>query len=119
MDTGYGDDDADDAGAIDQSLAKEIDQMRRLSKGGPWLYLWNSPIGEFQVCVGASTSGSTVWRLGVRQSLKGPLISLGTYPDYTDAMLAVCNRKTGWLKWDQHPELIELPMNSSDWDEIG
>lgn len=44
---------------------------------------------------------------------------LGAYPDYIDAMLAVCNRKTGWSKWDEHPESLNVPMKSSDWEEMG
>jgi hypothetical protein len=120
MDAGYDDDDdEDDAAGTEQALAKAIYQMRRLSKGRPWLYTWDSPIGQFQICVGADTSDRTIWRLGVRETFKGRLKQLGAYPDYTDAMLAVCNRKTGWLTWDQHPESLDLPMNSRDWEEIG
>ena len=121
MDTGYDDDDQDgedDAASDEQALARAIHAMRSLSKGRPWLYTWDSPIGEFQICVGADTSGRTLWRLGFRENRNGQLKALGAYPDYIDAMLAVCNRKTGWLKWDEHPETLDLPMNSSDWEEI-
>jgi hypothetical protein len=100
-------------------LARAIHKMRMLSRGGPWIYSWDSPVGRFQICLGIDDSDGAVWRLEVRETFAGTLKVLGTYPDYIDAMLAVCNRKTGWLKWDHHPDLKNLPKDSADWEELG
>jgi hypothetical protein len=98
--------------ATREAMERHSKFLRKLARGGPWMYRWSSPIGEFQIQLMPSFSGRVVWNLQIDYR------EIGTYKDYIDAMLAVCNQTTGWSKWDTYSAGPILPKNSKDWREV-
>ena len=102
-------------------LREEDIKSWKLANGRPWLYRWESPVGEFQIRAVEGRDVKVVWELRVQgENSRGEFIDteLSAYTDPTEAMLAVCEKTTGFFRWDSYSGPADLPLNSSDWEEV-